>query len=135
MIDVVREIHQSCPWRDTGSCNICSGLDLESEEEVDSNSSLEASVSRAVPVIRLKRPQWNVFACDERFRVLVAGRRFGKTFLALVELCHAARTSGSLAWYVAPSYKQAKRIAWKPLKQLTRPYWDRSRMRPICGSS
>ena len=24
---------------------------------------------------------------------------------------------------MAPSYRQAKRIAWKPLKQLTRPYW------------
>jgi hypothetical protein len=24
---------------------------------------------------------------------------------------------------VAPTYKQAKRIAWKPLKELTRPYW------------
>jgi hypothetical protein len=26
-------------------------------------------------------------------------------------------------WYVAPTYKQGKRIAWKPLKDLTRPYW------------
>jgi hypothetical protein len=31
-----------------------------------------------------------VFCSDRRFRVLVAGRRFGKTFLALVELCRAA---------------------------------------------
>ena len=26
-------------------------------------------------------------------------------------------------WYVAPSYRQAKRIAWDRLKDLTRPYW------------
>jgi len=73
--------------------------------------------------VRLKPPQWQVFRCAERFRVLVAGRRFGKTYLALNELCRAAWGAGRLAWYVAPTYKQAKRIAWKPLKQLTRPYW------------
>jgi hypothetical protein len=55
--------------------------------------------------------------------VLVAGRRFGKTFLALVELCRAAWGAGRTVWYVAPTYRQAKRIAWKQLKQLTRPYW------------
>src|ERR1700694_2224695 len=71
----------------------------------------------------LKPPQWTVFRCDRRFRVLVAGRRFGKTFLALVELCQAAWGRDRLVWYVAPTYKQAKRIAWKPLKQMTRAYW------------
>ncbi len=73
--------------------------------------------------ILLKDPQWTVFACDQRFRVLVAGRRFGKTYLALVELCQAASVRGHLAWYVAPTYKQAKRIAWKTLKQMTKGYW------------
>jgi hypothetical protein len=74
-------------------------------------------------MIRLKPPQWKVFRSDARFRVLVAGRRFGKTYLALTELCQAGWSPGRLAWYVAPTYKQAKRIAWKPLKQMTRPYW------------
>jgi hypothetical protein len=73
--------------------------------------------------ILLKDPQWTVFGCDQRFRVLVAGRRFGKTYLALVELCQAASVRGCLAWYVAPTYKQAKRIAWKTLKQMTKGYW------------
>jgi len=73
--------------------------------------------------ILLKDPQATVFQCDQRFRVLVAGRRFGKTFLALVELCQAAWAPGRLAWYVAPTYKQAKRIAWKALKKMTQPYW------------
>src|SRR6266853_6968658 len=72
--------------------------------------------------IRLKPPQWKVFRCPERFRVLVAGRRFGKTFLALVELCQAAWAPGRKVWYVAPTYKQAKRIAWKTLKQMTKGY-------------
>jgi hypothetical protein len=73
--------------------------------------------------ILLKDPQATVFSSDQRFRVLVAGRRFGKTYLARVELCQAASVPGSLAWYVAPTIKQAKRIAWKPLKEMTRPYW------------
>jgi hypothetical protein len=34
--------------------------------------------------------------------------------LSLVELCRAAWNPGRLAWYVAPTYKQAKRIAWNP---------------------
>jgi hypothetical protein len=74
-------------------------------------------------LITLKPPQWKVFSCDARFRVLVAGRRFGKTFLSLAELCSAAWAKGRVAWYVAPSYRQAKRIAWKPLKAMTQPYW------------
>jgi len=73
--------------------------------------------------ILLKDPQWTVFDSDQRFRVLVAGRRFGKTYLALVELCRAASVRDHLAWYVAPTYKQAKRIAWKTLKQMTKGYW------------
>ena len=86
-------------------------------------------------MIRLKPPQWTVFGCDSRFRILVAGRRFGKTYLAMVELCRSAWAAGRLAWYVAPTYKQAKRIVWKPLKQMTRPYWRQSLMKPISGSN
>jgi len=77
----------------------------------------------ATAILRLKAPQWKVFNCDSRFRILVAGRRFGKTYLALVELCRSAWAPGRLVWYVAPTYKQAKRIAWNPLKQMTRRYW------------
>jgi Terminase large subunit, T4likevirus-type, N-terminal len=73
--------------------------------------------------IELKRPQREVFLSPHRFRLLVAGRRFGKTYLANVELFRAASGAGRKAWYVAPTYRQAKRIAWAPLKELTRPYW------------
>ena len=55
--------------------------------------------------VRLKPPQFKVFRCAERFRVLVAGRRFGKTYLALVELCRVAfqKDKKAKAWYVAPT--------------------------------
>jgi len=72
--------------------------------------------------VLLKPPQWKVFQCGERFRVLVAGRRFGITYLALTELIRSAWGRGRKAWYVAPTYKQAKRVVWKPLKQMTKPY-------------
>ena len=51
-----------------------------------------------------------------RFRVVVAGRRFGKTHLAIRELCYHAREPGKEVWYVAPSYKMAKNIVWRKLK-------------------
>jgi hypothetical protein len=66
--------------------------------------------------IPLKRSQWTVFCSPQRFRVLAAGRRFGKTYLAMAELCRAVSGPNRLAWYVAPTYRQAKRIAWEPLK-------------------
>lgn len=63
--------------------------------------------------MRLTRPQTDIFTSDSRFRVVVAGRRFGKTFLSTGELIKAAvGKSGSHCWYVAPTYKAAKEIAW-----------------------
>jgi hypothetical protein len=73
-------------------------------------------------LIRLKPPQWEVFNSESRFRILIAGRRFGKTYLALVELCQAAWGPGRLVCYVAPTCKQAKRIVWESLKKMTRLY-------------
>src|SRR5258708_34286370 len=70
----------------------------------------------------IRPPQASVLRSDRRFRVLVAGRRFGKTQIALLELFRAVCARNRMAWYVAPTYKQAKRIAWKRLKELTRPY-------------
>src|SRR5580692_8409166 len=74
-------------------------------------------------MVNLRPAQWAVFGCDQRFRVLVAGRRFGKTYLALVELIRAVQGPGRLAWYVGPDNKQAKRICWEALKRMTKLYW------------
>jgi len=51
-----------------------------------------------------------------RFRVVVAGRRFGKTHLSIRELCYHARRPNQEVWYVAPTYRQAKQIVWRKLK-------------------
>lgn len=51
-----------------------------------------------------------------RWRVVVAGRRFGKTHLAIRELCYHARQPQKDVWYIAPTYKMARQIVWKKLK-------------------
>jgi PBSX family phage terminase large subunit len=51
--------------------------------------------------------------------VIVAGRRFGKTVLALVKIITLALLKRkSNIWYIAPTYKQAEMIAWKMLKDM-----------------
>lgn len=51
-----------------------------------------------------------------RFKVVVAGRRFGKTIFAINELIRIALDNpNSRNYYVAPTYRQAKEIAWKML--------------------
>ena len=74
-------------------------------------------------MIRLKPPQARVAVSPHRFRALVAGRRFGKSYLANFELLRAARKRGQRAMYLAPTHAQAKRICWVALKDLTRPFW------------
>jgi len=66
--------------------------------------------------MRLTKPQSKIFLDETRFRVVVAGRRFGKTFLSTVELItNAIKDRDRMCWYVAPTYKAAKEIAWDML--------------------
>ena len=64
----------------------------------------------------LSVPQQAIANDTHRFKVVVAGRRFGKTHLAIRELCYYARIPEQEVWYVAPTYKQAKMIVWRKLK-------------------
>ena len=65
----------------------------------------------------LTAPQKKVIKDDSRFRVLITGRRFGKTYLAINELAKFASQPNKKVWYVAPSYRQAKAICWGVLKE------------------
>ena len=65
------------------------------------------------------KPQLDVYTCPKRFRVLITGRRFGKTHLAMYELLRfASRKPNSKIFYVAPTYRMSKEIMWKQLKKL-----------------
>ena len=67
-------------------------------------------------MIKLTKPQSKIFTNPDRFRVVVAGRRFGKTFLSTAELLKAATDGKNRnCWYIAPTYKAAKEIAWDML--------------------
>lgn len=65
----------------------------------------------------LSPAQQQVADSHARFRMLISGRRFGKTHLSLRELCKFARYPKRRVWYVAPYYGQAKEIAWLLLKE------------------
>ena len=74
--------------------------------------------------LKLKRCQSVVFRDKSRFKVLVTGRRFGKTHYSLVTLITwAVERPGLPFYYLAPTYDQAKDIAWDMLKSLVPENW------------
>ena len=78
--------------------------------------------------LTLRWAQGEVFNATERFRVLVAGRRFGKSYLSCIELLKAAiNRPNETYFYCAPTYRMAKDIAWKEIKKLIPPQWIASK--------
>lgn len=62
-------------------------------------------------------PAQNKIAEDiHRFRVINCGRRFGKTTLAVEEIKGKALAKSNRICYIAPTYQQARDIAWEMLK-------------------
>jgi hypothetical protein len=57
-----------------------------------------------------------------RFRVVCCGRRFGKTTLAVWEMLGVALYNNDVqVCYIAPTYQQARDIAWQELKKACLP--------------
>ena len=56
-----------------------------------------------------------------RFRVVNCGRRFGKTTLSIEEIKGKAVAKPSRIAYIAPTYQQARDIAWEQLKAELKP--------------
>jgi len=67
--------------------------------------------------MKLSQPQQTIADAHTRFKVVVAGRRFGKTYLAIREICYRARLPNREVFFVCTSYRAAKMIVWKPLKR------------------
>lgn len=69
--------------------------------------------------IHLHPKQAEVARHTARFKVVTAGRRWGKTALARASLV-AKATGGKKrkVWYVAPSYRMAKQIMWDELLEV-----------------
>lgn len=62
--------------------------------------------------VSLHEKQMEVYASKHRFKVVVAGRRWGKTQLSLTMILKAAKKPRSRVWYIAPTFRMAKQIMW-----------------------
>jgi len=60
--------------------------------------------------------QQNIINGSKRFTVASCGRRFGKTTIAVRQICYNARIPNQEIYYVSPSYRMSKTIVFKKLK-------------------
>jgi len=71
--------------------------------------------------IDLHPAQLQIFHSKKRFKIVAAGRRFGKSYLsAWLLLIKAIQSESKDVFYVAPTFQQAKDIMWAMLKDLGR---------------
>ena len=69
--------------------------------------------------IDLHPAQLQIFNSDKRFKIVAAGRRFGKSYLsAWLLLIKAIQSESKDVFYIAPTFQQAKDIMWAMLKEL-----------------
>ena len=69
--------------------------------------------------VKLHDKQREVFDDKTRFRIVAAGRRFGKSRLAAwLLLIEGLQSKSKDIFYVAPTYQQARDIMWGVLKEL-----------------
>ena len=73
--------------------------------------------------LRLHPGQVQPFTSRARFRTVVAGRRWGKTMLALAEIIRKSQVARRKIWYVAPTYRMAKQIMWDVLREAVPNQW------------
>ena len=76
-----------------------------------------------------------IFQSEARYKVVAAGRRFGKSFYAAVSLLIEGLKDTNEAgydirnkevWYIAPTFQQAKDILWNLIKNLGRDVIDQT---------
>jgi len=73
-------------------------------------------MNRAPLNIVLHENQQKIHEGQALYKVVKAGKRFGKTKWALFEICQAAgKKPNGTFWLIAPTYRQGKNIAWQEL--------------------
>lgn len=83
-------------------------------ETLDELNAEQKSIQNA---LGLTHAQTQVYTDPARFRVVIAGRRFGKSYLMIHEAVRAAQTrQRANILIVGPSLKQTKQIFWRELK-------------------
>tara|TARA_B100000925_G_C22000840_1_gene471208 strand:+ start:965 stop:2227 length:1263 start_codon:yes stop_codon:yes gene_type:complete len=73
----------------------------------------EAEKKKIIKLPSLHDNQQTVADSDARWKILCAGRRFGKTRLG-VQLCIETAMAGKRAWWVAPTFSIA-RVGWRDI--------------------
>jgi len=69
--------------------------------------------------VDLHPAQLEIFNSEKRFKVVAAGRRFGKSRLAAwLLLINAIQSDSKDVFYIGPTFQQAKDIMWIMLKEL-----------------
>ena len=69
--------------------------------------------------VELHPAQLSIFNSEARFKVVAAGRRFGKSRLAAwILLIKALQSDSKDVFYIGPTFQQAKDIMWSMLKEL-----------------
>jgi len=70
--------------------------------------------------MKLTKPQSEIFHAFQknRFCAVNAGRRFGKSYVALAIMLHAANTPNQTIFYIAPSHGQARALAFDPIRNM-----------------
>ena len=75
--------------------------------------------------LSLHSKQMEVYRSLARYRVVVAGRRWGKTALSRVLIIKKAQKPRQKIWYIAPTYRMAKQIMWIDLMEAIPKKWIR----------
>lgn len=69
--------------------------------------------------IKLSWPQSEILRSTAKRKIIVAGRRLGKSYIAVIlMLLYALREPNRNIQYLAPTFDQAKSIAWQLLLAL-----------------
>lgn len=80
---------------------------------------------KSAHLISLHPGQMRVYRSRARFKVVVSGRRWGKTTLSKTVIIRMAQVRKRRIWYVAPSYRMAKGIMWSDLIEAIPRKWIR----------
>lgn len=73
--------------------------------------------------VRLHETQLRVAQDQTRFRIICAGRRWGKSTLSQLIVLKWAVEKNGLYWIVSPTYRQGKQIHWRGLQQIVPRDW------------
>jgi predicted phage terminase large subunit-like protein len=68
--------------------------------------------------VKLHPAQLEIYNSKARFKVVAAGRRFGKSYLACWLCVIFALRGKEDVFYVAPTFQQAKDVAWQVFKEI-----------------